>query len=406
MAIPSPTGPLVGMKVIEVAQVVAGPVCGLTLADLGADVIKVERIPNGDDTRRMIPPDIGGEAAGFMMLNRNKRGVALDLKTDGGKKVLHRLLADADAVVENFRKGAMERLGFGYDALKEANPGLIYCSISGFGRTGPYSDRGGYDLIAQAMSGVMSITGEGPGRPPVKVGAPVTDVNAGLLAALGIVSAYLHKLKTGEGQFIDTSLFEAGIQTTFHQSAIFLASGISPDPLGSAHPLSAPYQAYPTADGWVTVGAGNQTLWPRLAEVLGAPALAEDDRFASPNGRMDNLDQLNAELEPLFRKRTTEDWLTILEDIGIPAGPVQSIGDMASDPQALARDMIVEVEHSRVGPVRTLGTPVKLQSTPTNIRRAAPVLGEHSAEVMAECGFSDNEIASLAAEGAIILGEA
>lgn len=398
------TGPLAGVKVLELAQVVAGPTCGFMLADMGADVVKIERVPGGDDTRRMTPPEIDGESAAFMMLNRNKRGIALDLKNPDGHEVFIRLARDADVVIENFRKGAMERLGLGYEALAAENPALIYAAISGFGRSGPYASRGGYDLVAQAMSGLMSITGEGPGRPPVKIGSPVSDHNAGLLAALGIVSAYVHRLKTGEGQFLDTSLFEAGISATFHQSAMFLATGVSPAPLGSGHPLSAPYQAYQSADGWFTVGAGNQGLFSRLCRAIGAPELAEDSRFATNDDRLANLEDLNAELNPLFKKRSTDWLMSAFDEAGVPAGPVLDISQMTEDPQAIARDMITEVEHSRLGTVRTLGAPVKFANTPANLRRGAPILGEHTAEVMREAGYDDAEITRLAAEGAVIVG--
>jgi crotonobetainyl-CoA:carnitine CoA-transferase CaiB-like acyl-CoA transferase len=396
------TGPLKGMKVVEVAQVVAGPTCGYMLADLGADVIKVERIPSGDDNRRMVPPAIAGEAAAFLMLNRNKRGIALDLKTPAGCEVFFRLTDRADVLIENFRKGVMDRLGVGYEALKRRNPGLVYCAISGFGQTGPYAERGGYDLVAQAMSGLMSITGEGPGRPPVKVGSPLADFGAGVLAALGVAAAYAHKLKTGEGQVVDTSLYEAGISATFHQTAMYLATGVSPGPLGSAHPLSAPYQAYPTKDGWITVGAGNQSNWPRLCAALGAPELVEDPRFKLNAGRLANLAELNAALEPLFRRFTTAQLMAKLEDAGVPAGPVNTIGQMAEDPQTKAREMIVEVPHAKAGKVKTLGSPIKLGATPTNLRRGAPLFGEHTREVLAEHGYREREIEKLIADKVVI----
>src|SRR6266478_5959682 len=264
------TGPLTGLKVVVLTHVMAGPTCTLMLADMGADVIKIEKSPDGDDTRHSIPPKVGDEAASFLMMNRNKRGIVLDLKTAGGKAILRRLIAGADVLVENFAPGAMERLGFGYQDLHKDFPSLIYCSLSGFGRTGPYKHRRGFDLVAQAMSGIMSFTGEGPEGPPVKCGAPLSDITAGILAAMGILAAYAHRLKTGEGQWVETSLFEAALVQTYWQSAIALATGVAPRAMGSAHPLSAPYQAFQAADGWIVVGGANQRNWLRLLEALGA----------------------------------------------------------------------------------------------------------------------------------------
>ncbi len=398
-------GPLAGLKVVELAHIMAGPVCGLMLADLGADVIKVEKVPGGDDSRRFLPPEIKGESAAFMMMNRNKRGIALDLKREDGKAVLRRLLAGADVIIENYRQGTMERLGLGYDTLKAENPGLIYCVISGFGRSGPYAGRGGFDLIAQGMSGLMSITGEGPGRPPVKVGAPVTDITAGILGALGVLAAVVERGTSGKGQRVDTSLFEAGIVHTYWQSAIALATGVSPGPMGSAHPLNAPYQAFESADGWITVGAANQANWLRLLEVLGAQALAEDTRFADNRARMTNLAALVETLSPYFRARDAADWLARFEAAGVPAGPVLSVGEMQADPQALARDMVPEVEHPRLGPVKTLGLPIKLSETPGGVTRAAPTYGQHTREVLAEAGYGTAEIDSLIESRAAIADE-
>lgn len=388
------SGPLTGCRVIELAHIMAGPVTGLMLADMGADVIKVEK-PVGDDSRRMVPPEIKGESAAFMMMNRNKRGIVLDLKRDECREALLRLMQKADVVIENYRKGTMEKLGLGYETLREANPGLIYCEISGFGRTGPYAERGGFDLIAQGMSGLMSITGEGEGRPPVKVGAPVTDITAGILAAMGVAAAYASKLKTGLGQKVDTSLFEAGIIHTYWQSAIALATGESPGPMGTAHPLNAPYQTFETADGWINVGAANHANWARLIELIGAPSLGRDQRFATNEKRMENLHALAEELNGIFRTRTTADWLRLLEQGRVPAGPILNVGEMHRDPQAQAREMIVEKVHPTAGPVKTLGLPVKFSHTPGGIRFPAPRLGQHTEEVLKEIGYGQEEIARI-----------
>ena len=394
-------GPLAGVKVLELAQIMAGPTCGMMLADLGADVIKVERVPGGDDTRRMDRPEVNGESASFMAMNRNKRGIALNLKLPAAQDALKRMAAEADVVTENYRKGTMEKLGVGYEDLRRVNPGIIYCSISGYGRTGPYADKGGFDLIAQGASGLMAVTGE-PGRPPVKSGGPVCDINAGLLGALGVVSAYVHRLKTGEGQLVDTSLFEAGIQQMYWQAAIYFATGESPGPTGSAHILSAPYQAFRAADGWLTIGGANQANWERLVAVLQAPELLKDARFASNAERMKNLGALTAALEPHIKKRRVGELLAALDEAGVPCGPINSIADMAADPQTRAREMVVELEHPRAGRTRALGLPIKLSRTPGKVSRPAPLMGQHTREVLAEFGFSKEEIEALVRSGAAI----
>ena len=379
------SGPLQGVRVVELAHIMAGPVCGLMLADMGADVIKVER-PEGDDSRRFLPPEIEGESAAFMMMNRGKRGIVLDLKSEDGRAAFLELVARADILIENHRKGTMERLGLGPDVLAQANPALVHVEISGFGRTGPYADRGGFDLIAQGMSGLMSITGEGPGRPPVKVGAPVSDITAGILAAMGALAAYVHRLQTGEGQRVDTSLFEAGITHTYWQSAIAFATGQAPGPMGSAHPLNAPYQAFRTSDGWICVGAANQRNWERLLGLIDAPELAADPRFATNRDRMENREALEAALNAVFAGRDTADWLAVMEEGGLPAGPVLDVREMHADPQTRAREMVVTLEHPSAGPVETIGLPVKFSATPGRVSRPAPRLGEHTAEVLAELG--------------------
>jgi crotonobetainyl-CoA:carnitine CoA-transferase CaiB-like acyl-CoA transferase len=309
------------------------------------------------------------------------------------------MLATADVVLENYRKGTMERLGLGYEELHRENPGLIYAEISGFGRTGPYAERGGFDLIAQGMSGLMAITGEGPGRPPVKVGAPVSDITAGILMAMGVAAAYAHRLQTGEGQKVDTSLFEAAIIHTYWQSAIALATGVSPGPMGSAHPLNAPYQAFRTADGWINIGAANQTNWERLVEIIDAPELTDDPRFSANTGRMANLEALTEVLNAIFRRKSTEEWLRLLEDGGFPAGPVLSVAEMHADPQTRAREMVVATDHPVAGRVETLGLPVKFGRTQGGIRRPAPTLGQHTREVLAEYGYDEAEVEGFIAAG-------
>ena len=399
---PPDTAPLQGLTVIELAHIMAGPVCGRMLADMGADVIKVERVPDGDASRGFAPPLIDGESAAFMMMNRNKRGIAVNLKAEAGRDIVERLLKDADVVIENYRKGTMERLGLGYEKLRELNPGLIYCEISGFGRTGPYADLGGFDLVAQGYSGLMSITGEGADRPPVKCGPPVTDITAGVLATMGVLAAYVQRLKTGRGQRVDTSLFEAGITQTFWQSAIALATGDSPEPMGSAHPLNAPYEAFETADGWITIGASNEATWQRLPPVLGLPELLEDERFIKNIERMRNRGALNEALAPAFKQRDTAEWLELLKDAGVPAGPVLSIGEMLAHPQSRARNMVVETEHQSLGPIESIGFPVKFSDTPAAIERGAPRLGEDTVEVLGELGYSPAEVDRLVQEGVVV----
>jgi len=397
----APAGPLVGLRVIELAHIMAGPVCGLMLADMGADVVKVEKIGTGDDSRRFLPPAIEGESAAFMSMNRNKRGIALDLKHEDGKAVLLKLLKDADVVIENYRHDTMARLGLDYDTLSAINPGLIYCEISGFGRTGPYRERGGFDLIAQGMSGLMSVTGEGPDRTPVKVGPPVTDITAGILGAMGVSAAYANKLQTGKGQRVDTSLFEAGITHTFWQSAISFATGVAPQPMGSAHPLNAPYQSFATGDGWVNVGAANQANWIRMLTVIDAEHLKDDPRFITNQDRMAHRFELEKALEAVFITKPTDMWVTLLNDAGIPAGPILNVPQMHDDPQAIYREMITEVDHPVAGNVKTLGSPVKFHGTPGGVKRAAPLLGQHSVEVLVEAGYNNTEIENLISIGAV-----
>ena len=381
----------------------AAPTCGLMLSDMGADVIKVERLPNGDDIRKLAP-FVEGVSSPFVMMNRNKRGIAIDLKSLEGQAVLKDLIKDADILIENYRQGAVEAFGVGYEEVKKINERLIYCSISGFGRSGPYSSKGGFDLVAQGMSGLMSITGESADRPPVKVGAPVTDITAGVLGAMGILGALFKRGKTGKGQLVDTSLFEAGIMHTFWQSSIYFGSGEIPKAMGSAHPLMAPYQAFKTKDGWINVGSANQGLWEKLLVVLGAKKLLNEEKFSDPNRRLENLSELEELLTDFFGREKTEVWIEKLEAAGIPAGPVLNIEEMSLDPQTIARRMVREVgNHGET--FKVIGHPVKYSDYDTQIELSAPKLGEHTREIMAEIGYNEKKINLLLEKGSVYGGE-
>jgi len=394
------TGPLAGLRVLEVTQIMSGPTCGLLLADMGADVIKIEKIPGGDDARGYRDPQVGGVSAPFMMMNRNKRGLALNLKSPKGRALLLKMVKNADVLVENFRGGTMDKLGLGYEALKAENPGLIYCAITGYGRSGPYADKGGFDLIAQGFAGLMSVTGEA-GRPPAKSGNAVSDMNAGILAALGILAAYIHKLKTGEGQVVDTSLSDAALQQTYWHAAVWFATQRSPEPTGSAHILTAPYQAFEASDGWINIGGANQTNWERICDVLGHPEWRSDARFATNSDRMANLAVLVDLMNAVVRTRTREQWQAAFDAAGVPAGPVHTIGEALSHPQTVARGMVVDVEHPQAGATRAIGCPIHFSASPDRSSTPAPLLGQHTREVLREFDLPEAEIDALVAEGVI-----
>jgi crotonobetainyl-CoA:carnitine CoA-transferase CaiB-like acyl-CoA transferase len=400
MTSPKNTGPLSGMRVLELSQIMAGPTCGLMLADLGADILKVEKLPGGDDVRTYKEPLINGIAAPFLMLNRNKRSIAMNLKMPQAQAAFKRMVTQSDALTENYRKGTLEKMGLGYEALKALHPGLIYCAISGYGRSGPMADKGGFDLIAQGFSGLMSITGE-PGRAPVKTGNSVADINAGILACVGILAAYIDRLKTGKGQFVDTSLMEAGLQQTYWHAAIYFATGVSPQPTGSAHVLTAPYQAFKTADGYVNIGGANQSNWERVAEVLGHPEWLLDPRFVLGPDRHRNIAQLAPLMEAELCKQSTDYWVDMFETAGVPVGPVHSIGQALEHEQAIARAMVVEVDHPEAGKIKTIGNPIKLSNNRASMSRPAPRLGQHSREILREYQFLDGEIDDLLASGAV-----
>lgn len=394
-----PAGPLAGVKVLDLTQIMAGPMCTLLLADMGADVIKIERPGSGDDTRRMGTRLPNGFSAGFLALNRNKRSIALNLRSDDGKAVFRRMAETADVVVENFRPGVMERLELGYAALSAINPRLVYASISGFGGTGPYRSRGGFDLVAQGMSGLMSITGF-PGGPPAKVGVPITDIGAGSFTAFGVLAAYIHARRTGQGQQVDASLLEAGIAYTVWESSEYFAAGVVPGPLGSAHRVNAPYQALRTADGYINIGAASQPTWEQFCRAIGQDALIDDPRYREPNDRKARETELAELLESILSEHTTDYWMAQLDAAGVVAGPIYDMAQVYADEQAQAREMLVTLDDAELGQLRNIGIPVKLSATPGRIRRRAPALGEHTRRILREHGYADAEIEALLAAGA------
>ncbi|MEE2884099.1 MAG: CoA transferase [Chloroflexota bacterium] len=389
--------PLEDITVLDFTQIMAGPFCTMLLADMGADVIKIEK-PSGDDIRGIGPPFINGESAAFLQINRNKRSIVMDLKHTDSYDVISRMISKADIIVQNFRPGVMENLNLDYDSVRKFNQSIIYCSISGFGTTGPYKKRPGFDLVTQGMSGIMSLTGE-PGGDPTKTGVPITDLNAGFYAAYGILNAYIQRLKTGKGQLVDTSLLEGGLAYTFWESAIFFATGISPSPAGSAHRLTAPYQSFSTIDGHINIGAATQANWIRLCGAIDRPDLLNDKKFDTNTDRMEHLEELQANLNQTFRSKTTTEWLNILELAGVPCGPVYNIEQAYNDPQVLSRNMVVEIEHPIAGLIKNIGIPVKLHDTPGSIRRPAPTLGQHTDEILAQFGYTQEESRSHRAGG-------
>ncbi len=392
--------PLAGLRVLDVTQVMAGPVCSMLLADLGADVIKIEPPGTGDQTRGAMGFKMKGpDSMGFLNMNRNKRSLALNLKSPAGRDLLLDMAGTADIVVENYRPGVMARLGLGYEAMRARNRGLIYASISGFGQTGPWAKRPGYDLMAQAMSGVMSVTGH-PGGPPVKAGVPVADIGCALFAVYGILSAYIGRQASGEGQYIDASLFDSALAFSIWDTSEYWGTGRIPEPLGTANRMSAPYQAVRAADGYFVMGATNQKLWRLLCDVLGREDLLADARFQDIAGRLAHREALIAELETSFAAKTAEDWVTDLLAAGIPAGRMNTYPEAFESEHGRHRAMRIEVPHPIEGSVPNIGFPVKLSGTPAQVRRHAPLLGEHADEILSELGLSEAAVERLRAEGA------
>ena len=395
---------LEGVRILDCSQILAGPFCSMLLADMGADVIKIEKPNGGDDTRRMGPPFIDTESAAFLAMNRNKRSIVLNFKEQSGVQAMKTLVKDADIVIENYRTGTMDRLGLGYEDLKNINPRIIYCSISGFGRTGPYANRGGFDLVAQGMSGLMSITGV-PNSPPVKVGVPIADMNAGMFATYGILTAYINKLRTNKGQYLEISLLEAAIAYTVWESAGYFATGDIAEPLGSSHRNSAPYQALKTKDGHINIGAPNQSNWERFASAIERTDLVTRNEFKDNASRLVNRESLEAELELTLTTKSSGEWLEVLEKGGVPAGPILNVSEVWNDPQIQARNMEVTLDHPTAGKIKNIGLAAKLYSTPGRITKPAPLLGQHTREVLMDAGYSKKNIEALVDSGAAVIND-
>ena len=392
--------PLDGVKVLDFTAIMAGPYCTLMLADMGAEVIKIESFPEGDGSRKF-DPGVNGESYCFAVLNRNKKSVALNVKDARGRDIFLKLARDVDIVIENYRPGVVRKLGIDYEAVKAVNPDVIYASISGFGQTGPYSRKSGFDIIAQGMSGIMTMTGE-PGGRPAKVGIAMNDIAAGTTALYAILGAYIKRLKTGEGVYLETSLMEAGLAWTFWEFGAYFGGGEVPVATGTRHRRSTPYQAYRTQDAYVTVGANNEKLWAAFCtKVLERPELMKDPRFAARAARLENVDALQEEIEKVFAVHPTEHWVTKLDAAGVPGGPVFNYVQALENEHSRARNMVVEIDHPRIGRMKALGNPVKASAELARSRLPAPWLGQHTAEVMRSLGYGEEEIASLFADAVV-----
>src|SRR5215470_9195329 len=386
--------PLDDLFVVDLSRILSGPVCTMLMADMGAEVIKIEPPPLGDDSREWGPPFIGGISTYFLSVNRNKKSLGLNLKTEEGRDILWKLLERADVLIENFRPGVLDKLGFGYSAVAKRNPGIVYCSVSGFGQTGPYRDRPGYDVIAQGESGIMDLTGF-PDGPPAKLGASLADIVAGLYAFNGICLALLARHKTGKGQLVDISLLDGMVSTLTYHALIYLSTGRSPKRAGTRHPSIVPYECFQAKDGFVNIAVTNQRQWENFSQILGLAEIAKDPRFEAMKSRLANYGVLRPMIERVVSKMTRTEVMTALSEVGIPVGPINTVGEILEDPQIHARQMVVELTHPEYGPLKVLGIPMKLSSTPGVVQNAPPKFGEHNRDVLGKLGFDEDEIVRL-----------
>ncbi|HUE88720.1 MAG TPA: CoA transferase [Vicinamibacterales bacterium] len=387
-------GALAGVTVVDLTRVLSGPYCTMVLADHGARVIKLEHPVRGDDTRHWGPPFLGSESAYFLSINRNKESVTLDFKQPEGQRILHELLATADVVVENFRPGTLDAAGFGPAAVMAQYPRIVYCSISGYGQTGPRREEPGYDAVMQAEGGLMSITGEADG-PALRLGVAITDIVSGLFAAQGVMAALLAREKSGRGQQVDIGMLDATAALLTYQAGNYFASGQVPARMGNRHPTIVPYESFHASDGEFVIAGGNDEIWRRLCHVIGRPELAEDARYRTNKDRVVRYDEVRAELERALETGTRDEWVRALTAAGVPCGSVREISEVLADPQIAARNMVAEVQHATIGPARVINSPVKLSQTPASVRTAPPILGQHTTAVLRELGYDTAQIESL-----------
>lgn len=385
------------IKVVDLTRTLAGPFCTMLLGDMGADVIKIEEPEKGDETRSWTP-FWNGESTQFLSFNRNKRSLSLDLKMEEGIEIVSKLAAGADVMIESFRSGALDRMGLGYDAISRLNPRIVYCSVSGYGRTGPMADMPGYDLIIQAYSGLMHLTGEPDGLPQ-RVGFSLVDLFAGMMAFGSVVTALRHRDRTGEGQWVEASLLDGQVATLSYHATGYMGTGVEPHRMGSGHPSLVPYQSFPASDGFFILGCANQGLWERTCRAIERTDLLEDPRFFTNTDRVEHRGECVAILSEVFKSKSVEHWVKLISDAGIPCGPINRVSDVVSNPQVLARNMVADIPHPNVQDLRVPNSPLKLAATPPSVRRPPPLLGQHNEEILSELGYSLEDVTRLRSDG-------